>query len=120
MVGYNYRLTDIQAAIGIEQLKKIPAIIKRRRELAQIYQEKLSRVPWLGIPKEPAYARSNWQSFCLRVKDNAPLSRNALMQKLLDQGISTRAGIMNAHEEKPYRSAKLAFPESESARLSAA
>jgi dTDP-4-amino-4,6-dideoxygalactose transaminase len=111
-MGYNYRLTDIQAAIGIEQLKKIPALVKRRREIAARYQEELSGIDWLILPQEPAYCRTNWQSFQVRVKKGAPLGRDALMQYLLDKGVATRRGVMNSHQELPYRNYRWNLPNS--------
>jgi len=115
-LGYNYRLTDIQAVISIEQMKKLPAIINERRKIAGIYRRELEDVPWLELPKEPAYCKSNWQSYAVRVKNNANLSRDRLMQHLLDAGISTRRGIMNAHQELPYKFSKWNLPVSEKAR----
>ena len=102
VVGYNYRMTDIQAAIGLEQLKRLPGLIKKRRELAQVYQKELGPVSWLELVAEPEDRRTNWQSFAVRLSDRAPLTRDQFMQKLLDAGISTRPGIMNAHEEEAY------------------
>jgi len=102
ITGYNYRMTDIQAAIGIEQIKRLPQIIRQRRRLASAYRERLSQIPWLELPLEPGYCRSNWQSYAVRIRKDAPVSRNRLMQYLLDSGISTRRGIMNAHQERPF------------------
>ncbi len=116
VVGYNYRLTDIQAAIGIEQLKKISAIIKKRRQLADTYRGEFSTITWLKTPTEPDWARCNWQSYPVHLLKNAPMKRDELMQHLLDHGIVTRPGIMNAHEQKPYRSQKWHLPISEAAR----
>jgi dTDP-4-amino-4,6-dideoxygalactose transaminase len=113
--AYNYRMTDLQAAIGIEQLKKLPAFLDKRRQLATFYKEELGALPWLQLPEEPEWCRSNWQSFPVYVKHDAPVSRNQLMQQLLDQGISTRRGIMNAHQEAPYGS-NISLPDSEKAR----
>ncbi len=115
-LGYNYRMTDIQAAIGIEQMKKLPAIIRRRRQIAKFYSRRLAVVNWLELPREANYFRSNWQSYPIRVKDNAPRSRDRLMQYLLDNGISTRRGVMNAHQEMPYKSDSWKLPLSEIAR----
>lgn len=115
-VGFNYRMTDIQAAIGIEQLKKMPQFLKRRHQIARRYHELLKDVPWVKLPQEPSYARTNWQSFPVRILEEAPLSRNEFMQNLLDQGISSRLGIMNAHEEIPYQESGLHLEESEKAR----
>jgi perosamine synthetase len=99
VLGYNYRMTDIQAAIGREQLKRLPAFIARRRQLAARYHDALNAVPGVSVPVEPDWARTNWQSYAIRV----PMGRQrAMMQRLLDEGISTRRGVMNAHLEPSY------------------
>lgn len=105
-VGYNYRLTDVQAAIGIEQVKRLDWIVQRRRELAHAYNAALADHPWLKTPYEPDWAHSNYQSYAVTLTENAPCSRNELMQRLLEQGIATRRGIMLAHREKPFRNAR--------------
>jgi perosamine synthetase len=100
ILGYNYRMTDIQAAVGREQLKRLPQIAESRRALAQRYRTLLSEVPGLGLPKEPDWARSNWQSFCVRLPEDCDQTR--VMQRMLDEGISTRRGIMCSHREPAY------------------
>jgi dTDP-4-amino-4,6-dideoxygalactose transaminase len=100
-IGYNYRMTDIQAAVGREQLKRLPQIITRRRELAERYHECLSGIAGIGLPHEPDYARSNWQTYLIRLPQH--LDQREVMQALLDLGISTRRGIMNAHREEAYQ-----------------
>jgi dTDP-4-amino-4,6-dideoxygalactose transaminase len=100
VVGYNYRMTDIQAAVGREQLKRLPGIVERRRRIARTYAEALADVPGLVLPTEPAWARTNWQSYCVRV--DAAHDQRAVMQQMLDQGISTRRGIMCSHREAAY------------------
>jgi dTDP-4-amino-4,6-dideoxygalactose transaminase len=100
--GFNYRMTDIQAAIGIEQLNRLPDFLERRREIVGMYRARLSSSPLVELPQEPHHCRSNWQSFPVRLRDTASVSRDALMQHLLDQGISSRRGIMNAHQEPPF------------------
>jgi dTDP-4-amino-4,6-dideoxygalactose transaminase len=102
VVGFNYRMTDIQAAIGRVQLKRLPSILSRRIELAEQYTRALGEIPALSPPQIPPYARTNYQSYPVRVESDYPLSRDELMQSLLAAGISTRRGIMNAHQEKPY------------------
>jgi dTDP-4-amino-4,6-dideoxygalactose transaminase len=98
--AYNYRMTDIQAAIGREQLKRLPAIVERRRTLAAAYAEYLRGIPGVAPASEPAWARTNWQSYTVRVQP--PLDQRRIMQRLLDEGISTRRGVMNAHREPAY------------------
>ncbi len=99
-VGFNYRMTDIQAAIGREQLKRLPGIVERRRELAARYRTLLADIEGLGLPEEPAWARSNWQSYCVRLP--AGCDQRTAMQALLDDGVSTRRGIMCSHREPAY------------------
>lgn len=99
-LGYNYRLTDIQAAVGREQLKRVPEVVARRRAIADQYRELLSDAQWLGLPLEPTWARSNWQSFSIRLPDQC--DQRSVMQFMLDKGISTRRGIMCAHREPAY------------------
>jgi dTDP-4-amino-4,6-dideoxygalactose transaminase len=99
-VGFNYRMTDIQAAVGRKQLAKLPDIVARRRALASRYADLLGNIEGLSVPFEPDWARSNWQSYCVRLPRR--LDQKAVMQKLLDQGIATRRGIMCSHREQPY------------------
>jgi perosamine synthetase len=113
--GYNYRMTDLQAAIGIEQLKKLPGFLEERRRWAALYQQSFAAVPWLNTQTLSDHCQSNWQSYPVRLLEGAPLSRDALMQQLLELGIASRRGIMNAHQEAPYQSS-FALPHSESAR----
>jgi dTDP-4-amino-4,6-dideoxygalactose transaminase len=102
-VGYNYRLTDIAAAVGREQLKRLPAVVDRRRSQAARYEEMLAGLPGLCLPEEPTWARSNWQSYCVRLPDGR--DQRAVMQAMLEAGVSTRRGIMCAHLEPAYRDA---------------
>lgn len=99
VLGYNYRMTDIQAAIGREQLKRLPGIVSRRRELAERYRDRLANVLGVTTPTEPEWARTNWQSYVVRVEAGR---QQQVMQQMLDAGISTRRGAMNAHREAAY------------------
>lgn len=100
IVGYNFRMTDIQAAVGREQLKRLPEIIDQRRELASRYQSLLVEIPGLGLPIEPDWARSTWQSFCVRLPVGA--DQRLVMQSMLDAGVATRRGVMCSHREVAY------------------
>jgi dTDP-4-amino-4,6-dideoxygalactose transaminase len=102
-VGYNYRMTDMQAALGMVQLQRLDGMLAKRRQLAERYTERLVNVPWLTAPAEPAGLRHNYQSYMMRMTSDAPVSRDKLMQSLLDRGVSTRRGIMAIHREAPYR-----------------
>lgn len=100
-LGFNYRMTDVQAAIGRIQLGRLPGLVARRRQLAAQYRELLSNIEGLVLPAEPEWARSNWQSFCVRLPEG--LDQISAMQTLLDQGVSTRRGIMCSHREPAYQ-----------------
>lgn len=101
-LGYNYRLTDIQAAIGRVQLQRLPRMLLERRQLAVRYDQALSGIRGLEPLKLSNQVRFNYQSYPVRVTDEFPVTRNELMQLLLDAGIATRRGIMNAHQEPSY------------------
>jgi len=114
--GFNYRMTDIQAVIGLEQLKKLDSIIAKRRDIDKLYKKYLADIKWLKLPEEPIYARSNWQSYPVRITPDAPVPRDDIMQYLLDNRVSSKPGVMNIHKEKPYSSSGFSLPESEKAR----
>jgi perosamine synthetase len=116
LAGYNYRMTDIQAAVGREQLGRLPQIIAGRRAIAEKYRQLLGDVPGLRLPEEPNWARSNWQSYCVRLPHSC--DQRLAMQKILDRGIATRRGIMCSHREAPYQAAERirGLPRSEKAQ----
>jgi dTDP-4-amino-4,6-dideoxygalactose transaminase len=98
--AYNYRMTDIQAAIGRVQLARLAEIVERRRQLAAQYGELLRGIPGIVSAVEPEWARTNWQSYTVRLEP--PLDQRLVMQRMLDEGVSTRRGVMNAHRERAY------------------
>jgi perosamine synthetase len=102
-IGYNYRMTDLQAAIGLVQLQRLDKMMSRRRELAQRYSQRFSPLGWIVPPCEPVESQHNFQSYMVRLTNDAPLTRDALMQELLDHGISSRRGVMAIHRELPYQ-----------------
>lgn len=102
-IGYNYRMTDLQAAIGLAQLHRLDEMLGRRRELAARYSSHLSASKWLVLPYEAPGCLHNFQSYMVRLRSDAPISRDRLMQELLDRGVSSRRGIMAIHRELPYR-----------------
>ncbi len=113
-LGYNYRMTDIQAAMGLEQVKRLPFIIKTRRQIAGIYDEELSKIPYVRVPQVPTYAFHNYQSYWIELLESAPVDRNMLMSKLLEKGIATRRGIMAIHMEPYYKGySRLSLPTTE-------
>jgi dTDP-4-amino-4,6-dideoxygalactose transaminase len=114
-VGYNYRMTDIQAAIGIKQLEKLDWLIMERRKIAVAYFDAFKDLDCIQLPAAKDGYQSNYQSYIIYLKKNCPIKRNELMQKLLDNGIATRRGIMTSHRETAYKndSIGVALPVSE-------
>lgn len=102
-VGYNYRMTDFQAAIGLKQLEKLDWIISQRREIALRYIKGLKEIECVLLPEEKEGYSSNYQSFSIYLKETCGISRNELMQKLLNAGIASRRGIMTSHRESAYK-----------------
>jgi CDP-6-deoxy-D-xylo-4-hexulose-3-dehydrase len=86
--GYNLRPGELHAAVGIEQLKKLPELINKRRENARYFQEQFQNHPWLSIQKE--IGESSWFGFSLLLDENAPISRDALVKQLMEKGIECR------------------------------
>ncbi len=117
ILGYNYRLTDVQAAIGLAQLRKLDGILARRRAIAARYDAAFAGVPGLEIFREPSHARWNQQTYLVRLSSATAAVRDAFMQRLLDEGIASRRGIMSIHREACYvsRFGAQNFPESERA-----
>ena len=101
-LGFNFRMTDIQAAIGLVQLRKLDQLIARRREQARRYQELLAGVPGLRTITDPEHGTTNFQSFWVLLADDFPISRDTLMQRMAEAGVSARRGIMAAHLEPAY------------------
>jgi perosamine synthetase len=104
-VGYNYRMTDIQAAVGIKQLEKLDWLVSERRKIAWQYLEALDNLEYIRLPHEPEGCFSNYQSFSIYLREQCPISRDKLMQQLLNAGISTRRGVMTAHRTSAYQQA---------------
>jgi dTDP-4-amino-4,6-dideoxygalactose transaminase len=100
--GFNYRMTDVQAAIGLVQLAKLDQMIARRRKLAERYQRQLSAIAGLQTIKDPDYGTTNYQSFWIVLPDHSPLTRDETLTMLAQAGISARRGIMAAHLEPAY------------------
>lgn len=113
--GFNYRMTDMQAALGLCQLDILDEVLERRRLLAQRYTEAINSIPNLGAPYEPPYASRTWQSYCVRIGRGSPLTQGELMQAMLDDGIATRKGVMAIHEEGAYSAERTDLPHTEEA-----
>ncbi|WP_411701165.1 DegT/DnrJ/EryC1/StrS family aminotransferase [Conyzicola sp.] len=101
-VGFNYRMTDMQAAVGIVQLGRLPEIVRRRREIAAAYTAALGDVPGLRLVGDPEWGTSNFQSFWIEVLPDFPVGREGLLAHLAKDDISARRGIMAAHRQPAY------------------
>jgi dTDP-4-amino-4,6-dideoxygalactose transaminase len=113
--GWNSRMTDMQAQLGLCQLEELDWILQRRRALADRYSAAIGRMPGLEAPYEPDYAVRTWQSYCVRLTPRSPVGRTELMRRLLHDGIPTRRGVMTIHEEPAYADANVSLPHSEAA-----
>jgi dTDP-4-amino-4,6-dideoxygalactose transaminase len=113
--GWNARMTDLQAAVGLRQLEVLDTILAERRRLAERYSEALGEIPWIEIPRDPKYAERTWQSYPIRVRAGAPLDAAELMRALLREGVATRRGVMAIHLEGAYSDAGTSLPHTEAA-----
>ena len=104
LLGFNYRMTDLQGAVGLVQVTKLEAFVAERQKWAEFYVSNLSEVDWLQLPQIPTEGQHAWQSFVTLVDaQTAPMSRNQLMERLQLSGISTRPGTHAVHMLGYYR-----------------
>ena len=108
--GFNYRMTDLQGAVGLEQLKRLEGFIQERAEWADWYRQELSDLKSLVCPQEPCAGRHSWQSFVTRLTSASSVSRNHIMDELHAVGISTRPGTHAVTNLGAYRSANINCP----------
>jgi perosamine synthetase len=113
--GWNQRMTDMQAALGLCQLELLDEILEDRRRLATRYTAAIERIPYLDPPFEPDYAERTWQSYAVRLEADAPIGRNELMRRLLRDGVPTRRGVMAIHEEPAYAGVEASLPQTAAA-----
>ncbi|HEX9437795.1 MAG TPA: DegT/DnrJ/EryC1/StrS family aminotransferase [Candidatus Limnocylindria bacterium] len=104
-IGFNYRMNDIQASIGIVQIGRLDELLAARRERADRYKAELPKIRGLETPFVPAYgAPHTYQSYMVTLTTDCPLEREDLMTRMLHRGIATRRGIMASHLERTYTS----------------
>jgi dTDP-4-amino-4,6-dideoxygalactose transaminase len=102
-LGYNYRMPDIQGAIGIEQMKRLDGLLVRRRAVAERYNAAFREVDQIETPAEPEYARHTYQSYLIRLRPDCGVDRDVMIRRLVERGISCRRGIPPIHLEPLYR-----------------
>ena len=104
LLGYNYRMTDLQGAVGVVQIKKLDQFIDERQKWAEFYTSELKEVKWLRMPSQEAGFKHGWQSYVTFVDESkSPASRNEIMELLQQQGISTRPGTHAVHMLNFYK-----------------
>ncbi|WP_240771403.1 DegT/DnrJ/EryC1/StrS family aminotransferase [Nocardioides sp. GY 10113] len=101
-VGFNYRMTDLQAAVGLVQIERLGEVVRRRRELAAAYSKEIAEIDGLRAVEDPSYGTTNYQSYWVEVREDYPVSRDGLLGALARAGVSARRGIMAAHLEPAY------------------
>jgi perosamine synthetase len=100
ITGFNYRMTDIQAAVGLEQLKRLDDLVAQRRSLVENYLQELKYIEEIECLIEPSWAKYNWQSFIIKLRN--PAWQRPFVDRMMERGVSTRRGIMCSHLESPY------------------
>ena len=104
LLGYNYRMTDLQGSVGMVQLGKLDRFIAERRKWADYYNREFADLEWLTTPEVPAGREPGWQSYvCCVDETKAPMPRNSMMELLQSRGISTRPGTHAVHMLGLYR-----------------
>ena len=117
--GWNSRMTDMQATLGLCQLELLDEILAVRTRLATRYTEALERIPYVEPPYEPEYAERTWQSYAFRLLPESPVDRTELMRALLRDGVATRRGVMAIHLERAYPGIDAELPHTEAATTDA-
>jgi len=104
LLGFNYRMTDLQGAVGLVQLRKLDSFIAERQQWAEFYRDQLANLEWLRMPVFPKNGNHAWQAFVTYIDpEKATMSRNEIMEQLQARGISTRPGTHAVHMLGYYR-----------------
>lgn len=103
-VGYNYRLTNVQAAIGLAQVERIEEMIEEKRRIAQWYEGGLKEIKGISLPPEASWAKNVYWMYSILVEDEFGLGRDEVMLRLQEKGIDTRPFFCPIHTMPPYQS----------------
>jgi perosamine synthetase len=106
-VGYNYRMSDLHATVGIEQMKKLHCILTQRQQVAARYNEAFAHLDCVQLPFSSSEMPHSYQSYILQLRSHAPKTRDQVMRELLEVGVAARRGVMAIHLEPSY---SLLFP----------
>jgi perosamine synthetase len=101
-LGYNFRLTNLQAAIGVAQLRRLPEIVARKRQIASRYTARLKKLDWLELPCEERWARSVFWVYGIVISDKVDLDAEGLATRLAAAGIETRPFFLGMHEQPVF------------------
>ncbi len=106
-LGFNYRLTDLQASVARIQLKRMPEVLARRQYLVELYAHNLESIDGIAFPEVPKYARSNWQTFCPTL--SVEVDQTDVINALRERDIASRPGVMCSHQEPAFADMELKF-----------
>lgn len=112
-VGYNYRMTNLQAAVGVAQIERFADIYSRKRKIGQLYKDKLADIPGIVTQPEAKWAESSYWMISILVNDEFPINRDDLRKILYEKGIDTRPFFYPMHYLPPYHEDKGSYPVSE-------
>lgn len=110
-VGFNYRLTNVQAAMGLAQLEKIDELVDARRKNAKLYTQLLSDIPGIVMPKEEPWAKNVYWMYGILITPEFGMSMASLREKLLERGIDTRTFFIGMHKQPAYHGDDPRFPD---------
>jgi perosamine synthetase len=113
--GWNHRMTDMQATLGLCQMEVLDEILAERKRLADRYTVAIERMPYIDAPYDPDYAERTWQSYPIEMAADSPIERTELMRRLLLDGVPTRRGVMAIHLEGAYADTQVDLPQTEAA-----
>jgi len=103
LLGYNYRLTDIQCALGISQLKKLNKFIQRRREIVEIYKNSFKNNDFFDLPQEKDYAKSSWHLYPIRLKNKYKNKKREIFAKLREKGLGVQVHYIPVYWQPYYQ-----------------
>ena len=101
-LGYNYRMTNIQAAIGLAQFERIDELVERRRRNAHLYNSLLRNIKGIGLPPEKDWAKNVYWMYGILIEDEFGISRDNLMEKLREKGVDTRTFFIPMHQQPAF------------------